>query len=135
MMKVLGFMTGTSLDGVDMAVLETDGEAQLAFGPWAELPMPAQTRTILEASIKTALSWPRGETEPAIFDEARHAIVECHFRSASEFLVRNGLGFSDFDVLGVHGQTVLHERPKNGVKGRTVQLFDGQAFADLTGGA
>lgn len=133
MMKVLGFMTGTSLDGVDMAVLETDGEAQLAFGPWAELPMPAQTRTILEATIKAALSWPRGEAEPAIFDEARHAIVECHFQAASEFLARNQLDFSDFDALGVHGQTVLHERPKNGVKGRTIQLFDGQAFADLTG--
>ncbi len=133
MMKVLGFMTGTSLDGVDMAVLETDGEAQLAFGPWAELPMPAQTRTILEASIKAALSWARGEAEPAIFDEARRAIVDCHFQAASEFLTRNQLDFSDFDALGVHGQTVLHERPKNGVKGRTIQLFDGQAFANLTG--
>ena len=39
-MKVLGFMTGTSLDGVDMAVLDTDGEAQLSHGPWAEKPMP-----------------------------------------------------------------------------------------------
>jgi anhydro-N-acetylmuramic acid kinase len=133
MMKVLGFMTGTSLDGVDMAVLETDGEAQLAFGPWAEMPMPAETRSLLEATIKAALAWPRNSAEPAIFDEARQAIVECHFRAASEFLTRNGLDFSDFDVLGIHGQTVLHERPKNGVKGRTVQLFDGQAFADLTG--
>jgi len=133
MMKVLGFMTGTSLDGVDMAMLETDGEDQVVFGPWAELPMPAETRSLLEATIRAALNWPRGEAEPAIFDEARRAIVECHFRSASDFLTRNDLNFSDFDVLGVHGQTVLHERPKNGVKGRTVQLFDGQAFADLTG--
>lgn len=132
-MKVLGFMTGTSLDGVDMAVLETDGEAQLTFGPWAEMPMPGNTRAILEATIKAALAWPRSEAEPSIFDEARRAIVECHFQAASEFLTRNGLGFSDFDVLGVHGQTVLHERPKGGVKGRTIQLFDGQAFADLTG--
>ncbi|HTM79580.1 anhydro-N-acetylmuramic acid kinase [Asticcacaulis sp.] len=133
MMKVLGFMTGTSLDGVDMAVLETDGAAQLTFGPWAEMPMPAQTRSLLEATIKAALNWPRGEPEPAIFDEARRAIVECHFQSASEFITRNDLTFQDFDALGVHGQTVLHERPKEGVKGRTVQLFDGQAFADLTG--
>ncbi|MGN6210766.1 anhydro-N-acetylmuramic acid kinase [Asticcacaulis sp.] len=132
-MKVLGFMTGTSLDGVDMAVLETDGETQVAFGPWAELPMPTATRDILEATIQAALKWPRGEAEPAIFDEARRAIVECHFQAASDFLERNSLSFADFDVLGVHGQTVLHERPKGGVKGRTVQLFDGQVFADLTG--
>ena len=32
-MRVLGFMTGTSLDAVDMAVLETDGETITAFGP------------------------------------------------------------------------------------------------------
>ncbi|MDB5461858.1 MAG: putative molecular chaperone, partial [Phenylobacterium sp.] len=32
-MRVLGFMTGTSLDAVDMAVLETDGEAISAFWP------------------------------------------------------------------------------------------------------
>ena len=133
MMKVLGFMTGTSLDGVDMAVLETDGEAKLTFGPWMEMPMPAETRSLLEATIKAALDWPRGEAEPAIFDEARQAIVDCHFQAAREFLRRNNLGFADFDILGVHGQTVLHERPKNGIKGRTIQLFDGQAFADLTG--
>jgi len=133
MMKVLGFMTGTSLDGVDMAVLDTDGEAQVAFGAWAEMPMPAETRTVLEATIKAALAWPRGEAEPAIFDEARRAIVACHFRAASEFLARENMTFADFDILGVHGQTVLHERPKDGMKGRTVQLFDGQAFADMTG--
>ncbi len=133
MMKVLGFMTGTSLDGVDMAILETDGETQLTFGPWAEMPMPVETRSLLERTIKAALAWPRGEAEPAIFHEARRAIVECHFRAASEFLTRNGLSFSDFDVLGAHGQTVLHERPKAGIKGRTIQLFDGQAFADMTG--
>ena len=61
MMKVLGFMTGTSLDGVDMAVLETDGEAKLTFGPWTEMPMPAETRSLLEATIKAAVDWPRGE--------------------------------------------------------------------------
>lgn len=132
-MKVLGFMTGTSLDGVDMAILETDGEAQVVFGPWAEQPMPTKTREVLEATIQVALKWSRGEAEPAIFDEARRAIVECHFQAASDFLKRNSLNFADFDVLGVHGQTVLHERPKGGIKGRTVQLFDGQAFADLTG--
>lgn len=132
-MKVLGFMTGTSLDGIDVAVLETDGEAQLEFGPWAELPMPAETRGLLEQTIQAALQWPRGEGEPAIFSEARAALVDWHIRASGEFLVANGLKYSDFEVLGVHGQTVLHERPRSGVPGRTVQLFDGQAFADATG--
>jgi anhydro-N-acetylmuramic acid kinase len=133
MLKVLGFMTGTSLDGVDMAVIDTDGEARLEFGPWAEAPMPSDARAVLEETIRTALQWPRGAEAPAIFAEARKVIVRAHLDAADQFLRANGLKYSDFDAIGVHGQTVLHERPKQGVIGRTVQLFDGQAFADATG--
>jgi len=133
MRKVLGFMTGTSLDGVDLAVLETDGEAKIVLGPWDEQPMPPDTRGLLEETIRMALNWKRGEPEPAIFDAAREAIVDCHLQAAGRFLAENGMTFSDLDLMGVHGQTVLHERPKNGVPGRTVQLFDAQAFADATG--
>lgn len=132
-MKVLGFMTGTSLDGIDMAIIDTDGESQLDFGPWAEMPMPPETRTLLEATVKAALQWPRGEAEPAIFAEARTALVDWHLSASRAFLNDNGLAYSDLDTIGVHGQTVLHERPRNGVPGRTVQLFDGQAFADAVG--
>jgi len=126
-------MTGTSLDGIDMAVIETDGEAQLEFGPWAEMPMPPDTRTLLEATIKAALQWPRGTAEPAIFAHARTALAIYHLNAATAFCADNHLKYSDFDAIGVHGQTVLHERPKAGIKGRTVQLFDGQAVADATG--
>jgi anhydro-N-acetylmuramic acid kinase len=132
-LKVLGFMTGTSLDGIDMAVIETDGEARLDFGPWAEKPMPATVRSLLEDTVKAALKWPRGADEPAIFAEARAALVDWHAEASHAFLKTNGLDYGDLDAMGVHGQTVLHERPKAGVAGRTVQLFDGQAFADLTG--
>lgn len=132
-MKVLGFMTGTSLDGIDMAVINTDGEAQLDFGPWAELPMPSKTRTLLEATVKDALDWRRGAPEPMIFNEARAALVDWHVQALGDFLAANGLSNGDLDLMGVHGQTVLHERPRDGVPGRTVQLFDGQAFADATG--
>lgn len=133
MPRVLGFMTGTSLDGVDLAVLETDGRSRIAFGPWDEQPMPPDTRSLLEETIRAALAWRRGDAEPAIFADARAAIVDCHLQAAGRFLAENGMAFGDLDLMGVHGQTVLHERPKDGVPGRTVQLFDGQAFADATG--
>ncbi|MGZ3304346.1 MAG: anhydro-N-acetylmuramic acid kinase [Asticcacaulis sp.] len=132
-MKALGFMTGTSLDGIDMAVLDTDGEARLAFGPWAEKPIPPAVRDVLERTIKAALNWPRGTEEPAIFAEARRVIVDCHLQALDQFLTDNALSLNDFDVIGVHGQTVLHERPKGGKPGRTVQLFDGPRFATETG--
>ncbi|MFT4091182.1 MAG: anhydro-N-acetylmuramic acid kinase [Asticcacaulis sp.] len=132
-MKIIGFMTGTSLDGIDLAVLGTDGEAQVSFGPYAEMPMPPEVRSVIEGATHAALKWSRGTPEPEIFNEARRAIVDFHHQSLKAFVAENGLDLADFDLLGVHGQTVLHERPKGEVIGRTVQLFDGQRFADLTG--
>lgn len=132
-MKIIGFMTGTSLDGIDMAVLETDGEAELSFGPFAEKPMPPEVRAVLEAATKDALKWPRDAAEPDSFAMARRVIADYHLQSLGQFLSENDLNVQDFDALGVHGQTVLHERPKDGVPGRTVQLFDGAYLAEKTG--
>ena len=54
-MRVLGFMTGTSLDAVDMAILETDGEAIQAFGPAGERKLSEATRRLaLQARDLTA---------------------------------------------------------------------------------
>ncbi|HEY8617723.1 anhydro-N-acetylmuramic acid kinase [Phenylobacterium sp.] len=132
-MRVLGFMTGTSLDAVDMAVLETDGEAIQAFGAAGERKLSEPTREIMLEATRQALKWPRGAPEPAIFAEAARAGAVEHAVAAEEFLAANDLAWSDFDLLGVHGQTVLHERPQAGQTGRTVQLFDAQWFADRTG--
>jgi anhydro-N-acetylmuramic acid kinase len=132
-MRVLGFMTGTSLDAVDMAVLETDGEAILAFGPAGERKLSEGTRDVMLAATKEAQSWPRGAPEPAIFEDAAVAGAEEHFAAAEEFLAANDLKWSDIDLIGMHGQTVLHERPQEGRIGRTVQLGDAQLLATRAG--
>ena len=132
-MRVLGFMTGTSLDAVDMAVLETDGEAISAFGPAGERKLTDATRDIMLAATAQALTWPRGTPEPAIFAEAARAGAEEHFAAAEEFLAANGLTWADIDLIGMHGQTVLHERPLEGRPGRTVQLGDAQRLASKAG--
>jgi anhydro-N-acetylmuramic acid kinase len=132
-MRVLGFMTGTSLDAVDMAVLETDGEAISAFGPAGERKLTEATRDLLLEATQQALKWARGTPEPAIFAEAARVVAEEHFAAAEEFLAKEGLSWSEFDLLGMHGQTVLHERPKEGVVGRTRQLGNGALLARLTG--
>jgi anhydro-N-acetylmuramic acid kinase len=131
-MRVLGFMTGTSLDAVDMAVLETDGEHIQAFGPAGERKLTDATRDLMLEATRQALQWPRGAPEPEIFAAAGRAGAEEHLAAAEEFLAANELSWADFDLLGVHGQTVLHERPQDGRAGRTVQLFDAQWFADRT---
>jgi anhydro-N-acetylmuramic acid kinase len=132
-MRVLGFMTGTSLDAVDMAVLETDGETIQAFGPAGERKLTEPTRELMLAATHAALKWPRGEAEPAVFAEAARAGAEEHFAAACEFLAAHGLQWSDLDLIGMHGQTVLHERPQGGVPGRTVQLGDAGLLASKSG--
>ncbi len=132
-MKILGFMTGTSLDAVDMAVLETDGEEVQGFGPAGERKLREATRDLLLKTTDIARAWPRGEPEPAIFDEARKAVADEHFHAATSFLEEHGLSWADFDLLGVHGQTVLHERPSAERVGRTVQLLDAERLAKACG--
>jgi len=132
-MRILGFMTGTSLDAVDMAVLETDGEDIQAFGPAGERKLREPTRDLLLAATDQARAWVRGEPEPAIFEEARRAVADEHLYAAESFIAEHGLAWSDFDLLGVHGQTVLHERPQPGRIGRTVQLLDAERLAKATG--
>jgi anhydro-N-acetylmuramic acid kinase len=85
------------------------------------------------AATEAALNWPRGTPAPAIFETAARAGAEEHLAAAEEFLAANGLKWSDLDLIGMHGQTVLHERPKAGVVGRTVQLGDAQWLAAKTG--
>ncbi|HEX7885777.1 MAG TPA: anhydro-N-acetylmuramic acid kinase, partial [Phenylobacterium sp.] len=132
-MLVLGFMTGTSLDAVDMAVLETDGEAIQAFGPAGERKLSEATRGVLLEATQQALTWARGTPAPAIFQHAGQMVAEEHHAAAEVFLQANGLSWPDIDLIGMHGQTVLHERPKDGAPGRTVQLGDATLLARLTG--
>lgn len=126
-------MTGTSLDAVDMAVLDTDGETIAGFGPAGERKLSEPLRDLMLRATEVALKWGRGEPRPDIFDEAAVAGAEEHYVAGEAFLKANGLSWSDIDLIGMHGQTVLHERPKDGVVGRTVQLADGQWLADTTG--
>jgi anhydro-N-acetylmuramic acid kinase len=133
-MRVLGFMTGTSLDAVDMAVLETDGETIAAFGPAGERKLDPGARAVIEAATRAALAWPWGAPRPAVFGEAERVIAEQHLIAARAFLAEHAIAAESLDLVGAHGQTVLHEPPGAGrVEGRTVQLIDAQALADGLG--
>lgn len=133
-MRVLGFMSGTSLDAVDMAVLDTDGEVILGFGPAGERKLSAATRAVVEAAIAEARTWARGEPPPAIFETAAAAVAEEHLGAARAFLRNAGLETKDLDLVGVHGQTVLHEAPTTArPTGRTAQLIDARRLADGLG--
>lgn len=132
-MRVLGFMTGTSLDACDMAVIETDGRAITAFGPAGERKLTESAREIALEATRAALAWKRGTPEPGIFAACARAVAEEHFAAGEEFLAAAGMDWSDLDLVGLQGQTVLHERPQEGRIGRTVQLVDAQGLANRAG--
>ena len=133
MQQVLGFMSGTSLDGIDMAILRTDGETIERFGPSGEAPLPDDVRALVLEAIVAGRSWARGTPEPAVFALAARAIAEAHALAAAGFLNHHGMGFRDLDLIGFHGQTVLHEPPTASAVGRTRQLGDAALLASLTG--
>ena len=132
-LRVLGFMTGTSLDAVDMAVIETDGHDILSFGPAGEMKLDGETRAIIEDAIDDAFDWERDEEEPDSFEDARMAVADAHLAAALGFMAVNGVKSSALDLVGVHGQTVLHEAPTPDAPGRTVQLIDAVSVAEGLG--
>lgn len=132
-LRVLGFMTGTSLDAVDMAVIETDGHDILSFGPAGEMKLDSETRAVIEDAIEDAFDWERDEEEPDSFEDARMAVADAHLAAALGFMAVNGVKSSALDLVGVHGQTVLHEAPTPEQPGRTVQLIDAASVAEGLG--
>jgi anhydro-N-acetylmuramic acid kinase len=91
------------------------------------------TRNVVLQATEQALAWPRGAPEPAIFAHAAEMVAEEHHAAAEAFLQASGLSWPDLDLVAMHGQTVLHERQKDGVPGRTVQLGDAALLARLCG--
>ena len=129
-MRILGFMSGTSLDAVDMAVLETDGEEILGFGPCGERKLDPGVRALVQKATDDARAWPWYAPEPASFAPAAQAVAEEHLRAAKSFMAEHGISHADLDLVGFHGQTVWHEPPgRTRAEGRTVQLGDAALLA------
>ncbi|WP_176559667.1 anhydro-N-acetylmuramic acid kinase [Teichococcus rhizosphaerae] len=123
-MRTIGLMSGTSLDGVDAAWVETDGDRIGRVGPSLTLPYDPALRRDLRRLLDMAGDLPADD--PFLLDCERR-LTERH----AEAVVRLG---QPADLLGFHGQTILH-RPAAGQpgKGRTWQIGDAALLARATG--
>jgi anhydro-N-acetylmuramic acid kinase len=128
-LRAIGLMSGTSLDGVDVALVETDGEGIERLGPTGYRPYADQEREFLHATLADALQVRRRTDRPGRSAEAEAMVTRFHAEAVEAFLKEQGLAPSAVDVVGFHGQTVLH-RPEEKL---TVQLGDGPALARRLG--
>ena len=124
-LKVIGLMSGTSLDGIDAALLETDGPDSARPGPSLTLPYKDEMRTLLRAALDAARTASQNGPVPGIIGEAEQRLTLAHAEAVKTLLAKVGSA----DLIGFHGQTILH-RPE---KGWTWQIGDGALLARETG--
>src|SRR4051812_20968994 len=127
-MTAIGLMSGTSMDGIDAALLRTDGESQVEFGPVAFVPYEAAFRRQIEDALNDAKAIVHREDRPGGLAAVERGIGERHAAAVRALLEAAPVEWRDVDIIGFHGQTVLH-RPQAGL---TVQLGDGRALAGAT---
>src|SRR3954451_20143065 len=125
MLTALGLMSGTSLDGVDVALIETDGKQVKAFGPSGYRPYSPAERNLLRQALSEAVHLTRRDARPGILAEAERAVTLAHAEAVANFTAQNRISCDEIDIVGFHGQTVLH-RPERRL---TVQIGDAAALA------
>ena len=119
MPRTIGLMSGTSLDGVDAAWIDTDGETISEIGPTVTIPYERKMRIDLRQALKVA---PSLSPDSALIKSLTERLTDTHAQ-AIEAVGRQA------DLIGFHGQTILH-RPE---QRRTWQIGDAAALAHRVG--
>lgn len=118
--NVLGLMSGTSMDGVDVGPLHTDGQDMAIAGPNSFTPYPDEVRNALRACMGLS-SDPDGRVA-----RAAELVTDWHIKAVREFQQKCA---EPIELIGFHGQTIFHDP----ARGKTWQIGDGQKLADALG--
>lgn len=119
MRLALGLMSGTSLDGIDAALLRSDGRCRIEPGPSLTVPYEAGLRRRLRGVLGG-----RGDVKGVERD-----ITLAHGAAVRTLLAEAGVHADDVNVIGFHGHTILHAPEE----GRTWQVGDGALLAREAG--
>ena len=115
----LGAISGTSMDGIDVALIRSDGEARVETGPAATFPYPEPVARALRAVVAN----PNEAEKPQA--ELERAVTDAHVAAVEAFLERFAIARENVALAGLHGQTILH-KPRASL---TRQLCDGARAA------
>ncbi len=117
----LGLMSGTSLDGIDAALIRTDGVRVEAFGAWATQPYDDEMRTRLrDAMVLAAKLGAAARQAPEILALTRD-LTRLHGQLVDTLLAEAGIEREEVTVVGFHGQTLWHQPEQR----LTLQIGDG----------
>ena len=124
----MGLMSGTSLDGIDVAVTDLGGEA--------ERPDPARLVAFesytYEATFRDRMRSVLESGSPADLCVLNFELGERLATAVSDTLIAAGVAARDVIAIGSHGQTVWHSPPATGVRGATLQLGEPAVIAERT---
>lgn len=128
-LNVLGLMSGTSLDGLDLCLCQISGLKPEQIKPlgFSTLPMPAE----LQAKIRQNLEPASSRVDSLC--ELNMQLADWFAQSIERFLKLHYLSLSDLDLIGSHGQTLYHLPPGQSQQTSTLQLGDGSWLAQRTG--
>ena len=127
--KAIGLMSGTSLDGVDVALIETSGAAVSAFGPTGYRPYTAPERALLRQALAEGAALNDRWSRPGVLADADAFVTSVHAETVENFLKSESIDRTQIAIVGFHGQTVLHKPAAR----LTVQIGDGPALARRLG--
>ncbi|TFU03308.1 anhydro-N-acetylmuramic acid kinase [Polymorphobacter arshaanensis] len=124
----VGLMSGTSMDGIDAALIRTDGHdlvAPLAFHSVAyDEPMRARLRGAIAAALTMERPAPHAEIDAVARDQTL-----AHAAAVKALLAQAGVAAADVALVGFHGQTIAHRPDRRW----TWQIGDGALLARETG--
>ncbi len=127
--RAIGTMSGTSMDGIDVALLETDGRDTVRPGPSGFRPYDDADRGLLRAALAAAGGLNDRDARPSAVAAAERMVTERHAEAVEAFLDEHAIESGNVDLVGFHGQTVLH-RPLDHL---TIQIGDGAGLAQRLG--
>ena len=104
----IGLMSGTSYDGVDVALINTNGEEIGRIGPTLYRPYSDEERATLRAALTDAEAIEARTDRPGCLREAEDLVTRSHAEAVQAFLEENGLTAADVDVVGFHWLAGIH---------------------------
>src|SRR5689334_9906850 len=108
MLRAIGLMSGTSMDGIDVAMIDSDGAERVERGPAATYAYGEDVRARLRAGLSAAATLTGRQQRPPAMAALEAELTLLHAKAVQRFLQARKLAPATIDVIGFHGHTVLH---------------------------